>query len=210
MTPHDHYFTPDPQSPYEKRIITTISHNHVFEFFSAPGVFSGNKVDTGTSVLLKRADIPEKGRILDLGCGIGIIGIVVGVIQPKLEIHFIDINSRATELAKENTKKYNLQKFSLFTGDYTKILEKNSIFYDAIFFNPPIRLGKKVYYSHILHAIQYLNSNGYMQIVIKKKLGAESAFSYLENSLEESPFTMKILGKNSGYWVFEIRKTGSE
>ena len=209
MSPQDHYFVSDPRSLYEKKRITAISHNQAFEFCSAPGVFSANKVDTGTLVLLKRLEIPKTGKILDLGCGIGVVGVVVGVLQSNLELHFIDINSRATELAKVNVKNYKLKKYSIFTGDYMEILEKNSHQYDAIYFNPPIRLGKKVYYRHILHAIQYLSSNGYMQIVIKKKLGAESAYSYLQDSIEDS-FEMNILGKNSGYWVFEIRKARME
>jgi 16S rRNA (guanine1207-N2)-methyltransferase len=207
MNPQDHYFSSDPQSPYEQKRISAIIRNQAFEFFSAEGVFSANKVDTGTLVLLKRLEIPKNGRILDLGCGIGIIGVVVGVNQPNLEVHFIDINARATQLARTNAKKYNLEYYSIFTGDCMDILEKNSLLYDAIYFNPPIRLGKKVYYNHILQAIQYLKPNGCIQIVIKKKLGAESAYSYLETNVEDSVFEMSILGKNSGYWVFEIRKT---
>ena len=134
------------------------------------------------------------------------MGIVLGVIHPELKVHFIDINSRATDLAKKNVQKYKLRSSSIFTGDYITILEKNTSLYDSIYFNPPIRLGKKVYLQHIIHALKFLKSTGYMDVVIKKKLGAESAYNYIENILDDSDFHMTILGKNSGYWVFEIQK----
>ena len=205
MAPNDHYFSSEPKSQYDTKIIRTIACNRNFEFYTSPGVFSANKIDTGTSVLLKNVEIPQKGKVLDLGCGIGVVGIVLNVERPNLEVHFIDINSRATELAKKNIKRYKLRKTSIFTGDYMKILEDNSFRYDAIYFNPPIRLGKKIYLSHIHNALNFLNPNGFMQIVIKKKLGAESAYNSLYTNIDENKFEMKILGKNSGYWVFEIR-----
>jgi len=206
MTPPDHYFSSDPNSEYAIKIIRTISRNRPYEFLTAPGVFSANKVDTGTSVLLKKVSIPEQGKILDLGCGIGVVGIVISNEQHNLKTHFIDINSRATELTLKNIKKYKLRNTSVFTGDYMKVLEENKFLYDAIYFNPPIRLGKKTYLPHIRKAAEFLTTGGVMQIVIKKKLGAESAYNSLYADLDEEKYTMKILGKNSGYWVFEIRK----
>ncbi|MHA1109951.1 MAG: class I SAM-dependent methyltransferase [Promethearchaeota archaeon] len=206
MTPPDHYFSSEPNSEYAIKIIRTISRNRPYEFLTAPGVFSANKVDTGTSVLLKKVSIPEQGKILDLGCGIGVVGIVISSEQHNLKTHFIDINSRATELTLKNIKKYKLRNTSVFTGDYMKILEENKFLYDAIYFNPPIRLGKKTYLPHIHKAAEFLTTGGVMQIVIKKKLGAESAYNSLYADLDEEKYTMKILGKNSGYWVFEIRK----
>ncbi len=206
MTPPDHYFSPQPNSDYQTKVIRTISRNRNFEFLTAPGVFSANKVDTGTSILLKKASIPDSGKILDLGCGIGIVGIVLSVDHPNLKTHFIDINSRATELTSKNVKKYKLKNPSIFTGDYMKVLEENNYLYDAIYFNPPIRLGKKTYLSHIRKAAEFLTVGGVLQVVIKKKLGAESAYNLLYADFDEEKFGMIVLGKNSGYWVFEIKK----
>ncbi len=205
MEKRDHYFTSAPHSPLQLKSIRSIIKNREFQFITASGVFSANKVDTGTSVLLKRATIPPKERILDMGCGIGVVGVVLGVIQPKLEIHFVDINSRATYLAELNAKKHKLKRFTVFTGDYSQILPENNILYDGIYYNPPIRIGKKIYLNHILQTLSYLSPNGVMDIVIKKKLGAESVYNALRQNLEDSNRTIQILGKNSGYWVFEIQ-----
>jgi 16S rRNA (guanine1207-N2)-methyltransferase len=187
-------------------LISTISRNREFEFYSATGVFSSARIDKGTQVLLKNATIPDSGKILDLGCGIGIIGIVMSLENPQVEPHFLDINTRAIDLTKKNVEKYHVPNASIFTGDCLVLLVENNIRYDAIYFNPPIRLGKKVYFEQIFKAIQYLTPKGFLQMVIKKKLGAQSAYSFLEANLDENLFEMKILGKNSGYWVFEVRK----
>ncbi|MBN2154796.1 MAG: methyltransferase [Candidatus Lokiarchaeota archaeon] len=205
MTDPDHYFSSNPDSPENLRKIKGICRNREFEFYSAAGVFSANKIDTGTSVLLKNLNIPDEGVILDMGCGIGVVGVVLGVLYPNLEIHFLDINARATLLAKKNAQFYDLKAYSTFTGDIMQILKENHRFYDGIYFNPPIRLGKKVYLNQILNAISFLKVKGVMDIVIKKKLGAESVYNYLENNLE-SQFQIVLLGKNSGYWVFEIQR----
>ena len=206
MTPNEHYFSSIPNSPYKITIISAILCNQIFELYSAPGVFSSRKVDTGTSVLLKNAHIPNHGKILDLGCGIGVIGVVIGVLHPNLEIHFMDINSRGTELTKLNSEKYNLKSYTIYTGDYLKILEKNGFYYDTIYFNPPIRLGKTIYLNQIVFATQYLKFGGIMQIVIKKKLGAESVYDHLRKNLDERLYSIKIIAKNSGYWVFALQK----
>jgi 16S rRNA (guanine1207-N2)-methyltransferase len=206
MSPSDHYYSPDPSSQYNITLISTICRNREFEFYSAPGVFSSTRIDTGTLVLLKKAEIPISGRILDLGCGIGIIGIVLYVENSQIEPHFLDINSRATDLTRRNVEKYHIPNASIFTGDCLVLLEDNNIRYNAIYYNPPIRLGKKIYLEHILKATHYLTPNGFMQIVIKKKLGAPSAYSFLDTNLDKAFFEMKVLGKNSGYWIFEIRK----
>ena len=140
-----------------------------------------------------------------MGCGIGVVGIVLGVLHPNLEIHFIDVNTRATHLAKLNAKKHKIKKYRVFTGDYLRILQEKGHNYDGIYYNPPIRLGKKVYLDHIMTALSHLSPSGVMNIVIKKKLGAESAYNTLEQNLEDSNRLIHILGKNSGYWVFEIQ-----
>jgi hypothetical protein len=60
-----------------------------------------------------------------------------------------------------------------------------------------------------MHAIRFLYPNGFMDFVIKKKLGAESVYKWLNHEIDHSKFGLTILGKNSGYWVLEIQKMGS-
>lgn len=79
-----------------------------FEFDTAEGVF----VPTQTSQLLiksARQVIDEPGRLLDLGCGIGICGLVLGKLGLcKVPVFFSDLSERATAVARENARKLNV------------------------------------------------------------------------------------------------------
>ncbi len=91
MSKKDHYFSKNPASEYRENRIYALLRNRKFEFITAKGVFSPKNVDLGTKVLCKNMEIPEneKGLILDMGCGYGVLGIVAGenprVIREKLD-----------------------------------------------------------------------------------------------------------------------------
>ena len=77
-----HYFTNDP-SPMTTREITATVFGREFVFTTANGVFSGSRLDLGTSVLLRTVAPPEQGRVLDLGCGFGPIAVGIAAVDRK-------------------------------------------------------------------------------------------------------------------------------
>ena len=207
----DHYFSNKPTSKYQEFKISAILRNRMFEFYTAPGVFSSKKVDLGTSVLIKQSKIPDEGIILDMGCGYGPVGIVFGVLNPIIQVHFMDINQRSLDLAKKNAQLNKITNYRTFTGDCKQILKKNQIKYQAIYYNPPIKMGQENYLNDIITASEYLEDNGMFYIVIKKSLGAQGAFDKLarefEKDTEKPTYEMDIIAKNSGYWIITIKKT---
>jgi 16S rRNA (guanine1207-N2)-methyltransferase len=180
------------------------------EFITAPGIFSAKRVDLGTEVLIKNMEIPPNGLVLDMGCGYGVVGVFLGKYNNKLTIHLIDQNQRATELAKKNLQLNSIKNYKIFLGDFNRILIENKNLYDGIYFNPPIRIGQKNYISYIINALEFLRNNGYLFIVIKHKLGAESALNKIIEELESQDkikfYDFKVIAKNSGYWVMRIFK----
>ena len=72
------------------------------ELTSASGVFARGRVDIGTAVLFRETEPPTAGRILDLGCGYGVIGLAVTVAVPGARVTGVDVNERAVLLANEN------------------------------------------------------------------------------------------------------------
>lgn len=153
-------------------------------------------------------EIPTEGLVLDLGCGYGVVGVFLGKFNPNLTIHLIDVNLRAIELAKKNLELNNVKNYQVFTGDLQTILKQNNCLYDAIYFNPPIRIGKKNYISIIIDVLEYLKKEGMFFIVIKHNLGAESAYQEIIYELEQRDidklYETMIIAKNSGYWVIKI------
>ena len=74
-----------------------------YSFVSDNGVFSKEELDEGTRVLLETSlKDGVEGKVLDLGCGIGPVGVVVKKNFPQCEVAMVDVNPRALELAKEN------------------------------------------------------------------------------------------------------------
>lgn len=80
-----HYYKPGP--PGEKRLIPLTIHGQSFEFLSYTSLFSGSSIDEGTRLLLENIVIPEEGVVLDIGCGYGVIGIVVARLNPRLKVY---------------------------------------------------------------------------------------------------------------------------
>lgn len=72
-----HYFVPaPPASPGPGPLLRMTEGGREFRFRTAPGVFSRGRVDRGSRLLLQAARLDGARRILDLGCGYGVLGIV--------------------------------------------------------------------------------------------------------------------------------------
>ena len=69
------------------------------------GVFCKREVDFGSRLLVETFEMPEvEGDILDVGCGYGPIGLSIAETCPERNVHMIDVNERALQLAKDNAE----------------------------------------------------------------------------------------------------------
>ena len=161
-------------------------------FVTDAGVFSRDGLDRGTEVLLEALP-PLAGRVLDLGCGWGAVGVALGKRCPALDIVMTDINSRAVELARRNLAE-NGVKATVLQGDGFDAVEGR---FDAIVTNPPIRAGKAVIYGLFARARDYLEPDGALYVVIRKQQGALSALKYLKEIYGQA----ETLDRASGFHV---------
>ena len=166
-----------------------------FKFKTDNGVFSKNRLDFGTRFLLETIPIEEiEGNILDVGCGYGVISIILGK-KLNVEVDGVDVNKRAVHLANMNSKLNNTKNVNFMVSDcYEKVDKK----YDYIITNPPIRAGKEVIYRIFDEAKNHLKENGTLYIVIRKDQGAKSTIEHLKNM-----YQVEILDKKSGYFVIK-------
>ena len=193
----DHYFTNEKVKSNVKSH-NIIIRNKSFKFLTDHGVFSKKGLDFGSRLLIEILVENEYENLLDLGCGYGPIGIILKHFNHKANIQMLDINERAIKLAKENAKINNVNVKIYKSDGFDKVKDK----FDIIVTNPPIRAGKKVIYSFFESAIDYLEKNGKLYIVINKKHGAASAFKKCQEIYSQ----VEIIKKKSGYSIIRCGK----
>ncbi len=173
----DHYFTAEPQSEHKPDRFETRYRGHTLLFETDSGVFSRSGLDRGTEILLDVLPEGIRGRVLDMGCGYGALGLSIKAANPACELTMADINERAAALARENARANRLGAQTVISDGFSALRGKT---YDLIALNPPIRAGKKVIYRMFADAGAALTDGGALYVVIRKKQGAPSARAYLQ------------------------------
>ena len=201
----NHYFSEKPEIKSEKKIIKYTIQNKKFEFITDNGVFSKSKVDFGTDLMLNeflkknRGLEVEKIKILDIGCGYGVVSVVLKSFYPEISITLSDVNERALELSEENLKKYDINDYHIIKSDaFEKITEK----FNVILSNPPIRAGKDIIFKIYSEAYEHLNENGKFYCVIQTKHGAKST----QKKLMEIFGNCDTVTIDGGYRIFLSKK----
>ena len=194
-----HYFENDKNLKSEIKELSYKYDSSFFAFYSDNGVFSKDYIDYGSRLLLEsymknaRNDI----RVLDVGCGYGYLGIVIGVLTNSY-VDMIDVNKRAVHLTEKNIKRYKDFKGKAFISDaYENIKEK----YNVIITNPPIRVGKDKVLEILENAFDHMEDDGELYFVIRRDQGALSIKKRLE-SIQK----VEIINKDKGYFVFKSIK----
>lgn len=190
-----HYFTNENlPSDIRENICVVLGKN--FKFLTDNGVFSKDGLDFGSRLLLESIPLEEVGgKILDMGCGYGVFGIVLAKIL-LVKVDMVDVNLRALHLSKRNAKLNDVMNLvSIFESNcYQNISTK----YSTIITNPPIRAGKKIVYDIVMNARDHLEDGGNLFLVIRKEQGAKSLIVDLEKV-----YTVKVLEKKKGFFIIQ-------
>lgn len=198
----DHYYSSKPSSESKRERIEAEIAGHKFSFITDAGVFSKNRVDVGSEVLMTTASktsFPE-GNLLDVGCGYGPVGLYLAAVFPGRHIEMVDMNERALDLARDNAKLNEIENVEIYQSDLFENVENHQ--FAGIISNPPIRAGKKVVHQILEEAYDYLAPGGLLQIVIQKKQGAPSA----RKKMEEVFGNVERVALEKGYWILESKK----
>ncbi|MCF0110887.1 MAG: class I SAM-dependent methyltransferase [Erysipelotrichaceae bacterium] len=194
-----HYFTNDDNLKHNRREFSFYFMGKPYTFVTDDGVFSKDSLDYGTMVLLEMImECPLGQTVLDLGCGYGPVGILLKQYHPELKVTMADVNERATELAKENVKRYRLDNEVVVSDIYSNVHAT----FDSIVVNPPIRAGKAVIYAMFDGAADRLNPGGTLYVVMRKSHGANSAMAHLTEIFGNC----EMIGREKGYFVFKSTK----
>jgi 16S rRNA (guanine1207-N2)-methyltransferase len=195
----DHYFSASPDAPSRPRTVTLTLPDLMFSLDTDAGVFAAEGVDSGTKYLLLENGQPPAGAtdILDLGCGYGPIALTLASRAPEATIWAIDINERARELTRRNAAQLGLDNVRVSAPDEVP----DDISFNAIYSNPPIRIGKAALHELLQRWLKRLDQAGLAVLVVNKNLGSDSLQRWLESG--GRPTTR--LSSRSGYRLLEVR-----
>ena len=199
--PQEHYFSASPDSPSTLREITYQVADREFAVQAASGTFSASKLDPGTSILLSKFDeFPDSGNVLDLGCGWGPISLAIATFSPETTLWALDVNARSLELAAKNAEKLGLSNIKVVTAEQVP----QDLKFDAIWSNPPIRIGKTALHELLRTWLPRLESGGRAMLVVQKQLGADSLLAWIQ---EEFPdLIASRFSTDKGFRVLEITR----
>ena len=199
----EQYFTKNPTTEKEIYKFDWNIGKDRFYFYTSNSVFSKNGVDFGSMLLIEtviKENEKFNGRVLDLGCGYGPIGVIIAKLLYNANVTMSDINERALELTLMNAKENKIEgKIEAINSEAFENIKDS---YDMILTNPPIRAGKDVVFSFYEGAFDHLNEGGKLYVVIQKKQGALSTKAKLESLFGNC----ETAEKKSGYFIFKAVK----
>lgn len=193
--PTNHYYTEQPKSKPKLAVIHTNLKNQSFRFMTSSSVFSKKRVDPATRLLIQTMILPEKGKILDLGCGYGPIGIAAAKLNPNLHVFMTDINRRAIRLAKKNIKLNQTANATVKQGSLYQPVRNMK--FQTILTNPPISAGMKTVNAIITEAPKHLNKNATLHLTVRSKIAGKR----IPRIMKETFGNTQVLARKGGYRV---------
>ncbi|RKN44529.1 class I SAM-dependent methyltransferase [Micromonospora endolithica] len=178
----DHYFTAEPSTAAQPREVEFTVAGRDWTLASAGGVFSAARLDPGTAVLLRKADLPSAsttGHLLDIGCGFGPITCVLATCATAATVWAVDVNERARELTAANAARVG-------AAERVRVAAPDDVPADVTFAeiwsNPPIRIGKEGLHDLLARWLPRLAPDGVAWLVVARHLGGDSLHRWLVDS----------------------------
>jgi 16S rRNA G1207 methylase RsmC len=197
--PGSHYFDADPQVGSQPRQITLALPDQHLRFTTDRGVFSADRVDTGTQLLLTDGpELTDVSSALDLGCGYGPIACTLSLRHPTGTVWAVDINVRARELCAVNAAANHCRDVRACAPDEVP----DDVTFDTIWSNPPIRIGKAQMHALLLRWLPRLRPGGTALLVVQRHLGADS----LADWLTAEGFATTRLTSRQGYRLLSVAR----
>jgi len=165
-------------------------------FETTPSLFSPNQIDRGTLAMLALIEFSPKDKVLDLGCGYGVVGITAAKHMSPSNVYMTDIDKIAVKYAANNATRNGIEGINFIQGNaYENI---NTAGFTIIASNPPYHADFKVPKLFIEKGFNRLTLGGKFYMVTKRR-------DWYKNKLIAIFGGVKI-HEADGYFIFEAEK----
>lgn len=172
-----------------------------FHLYTLPGVFAFDHLDAGTSLLLEQLHITPGERVLDLGCGYGVIGLAAASLGAG-PVALVDVNLLAVAAARKNLQSYGYYDAQVLASDAFSAVGDQR--FNAIYSNPPFHTGKEVDYqiteSFIKSSWDRLEPGGRLVLVANQFIRYDRLLASTFNQVE-------CLAKDGRYNVWQALRS---
>ena len=202
----EHYFSASPQAPARATGIEFEVAGREYRLHASAGVFSAGRLDPGTAVLLRKAELPAPwatGTLLDLGCGYGPIACVLATMAPRTTVYAVDVNERALDAARANAADLGLAGRVIASHPDAVPADRE---FDEIWSNPPIRVGKEELHAILGRWLPRLAPGGTAWLVAGRHLGGDS----LQRWLTEQGWDVTRHASQQGFRVLRVRREANK
>lgn len=196
VTSTGHYFSEEPATGSRRSTVRLTLPDRTLELVTDRGVFSPDRVDPGTKLLLSELPALGEGPVVDVGCGYGPIACTLAARHPGRPVWAVDVNRRARELTGLNAQRLGLEVRVVAPDEVPPDLRVA-----AIVSNPPIRIGKAALRTLLATWLDRLLPDGEAWLVINKNLGADSIAAWLS----ERGHPVERIRSRQGYRVLRVR-----
>lgn len=194
---HSHYFETEPAVPSRLHTVKLSLPDHSGTLVTDRGVFAGERVDHGTLLLLQHhATPPERGHLLDLGCGYGPIALTLARRAPAAAVWAVDVNRRALDLTEQNARAWGLDNLRAVPPDEVP----DRVRFAGLWSNPPIRVGKQALHDLLRRWLTRLEPAGVAHLVVNRHLGADS----LAGWLGDQGWAVSRVASKGGYRILSV------
>jgi len=199
------YFEATPAAPSKPTTVHLVLPDLTTTLQSDRAVFSADRVDAGTKYLLLEAtDPPDRGHLLDLGCGYGPIAVTLSHRAPAATVWAVDVNERAVDLCAANGARLGHGRVhaSVVRDDRPFGAVPDDVTFAGIWSNPPIRIGKAALHDLLARWLPRLEPGGHAHLVVQKHLGSDS----LQRWLVEQGWAADRLGSRAGFRILDVHR----
>ncbi|QDT94133.1 class I SAM-dependent methyltransferase [Gimesia algae] len=171
-------------------------HSQQFSFDTTPALFSPKGLDRGTEAMLSTVTFAAGERVLDLGCGCGVVGILAASIVGAENVVMTDVDADAILISQRNAERNAARSVTVLQSDGFR--DHGETDFDWILSNPPYHEDFSVAKNFIMKGFNRLKIGGKLVMVTRRRLWYQKKLTSIFGGTE--------VHEIDGYFVFHAEK----